>query len=218
MGRGPLIRPADARKLLRGLAVGVLLLLTAAQSIGQSSSIRGTPHDFSTRGWGSNQICIFCHTPHNAASASAPLWNRPGMDQPYQVYRNTLSPTLRVSAAQPEGVSRLCLSCHDGMMALDAFGTRVGAVFLAGPGNLTHDLRNDHPVSFAYDTALVTADASKGPHLVTPENKNQVAPGIPLFNGKVECATCHNPHNNINGAFLRISNAGSQLCLRCHRM
>jgi predicted CXXCH cytochrome family protein len=32
----------------------------------------------------------------------------------------------------------------------------------------------------------------------------------------VECASCHDPHTNANGTFLRMSNAGSAVCLACH--
>jgi predicted CXXCH cytochrome family protein len=32
----------------------------------------------------------------------------------------------------------------------------------------------------------------------------------------VECASCHDPHTNDNPTFLRISNAGSAVCLSCH--
>lgn len=33
---------------------------------------------------------------------------------------------------------------------------------------------------------------------------------------RVECASCHDPHNTANGTFLRRSNASSALCLTCH--
>ena len=32
----------------------------------------------------------------------------------------------------------------------------------------------------------------------------------------VECATCHDPHQEANATFLRISNAASAVCLACH--
>ena len=32
----------------------------------------------------------------------------------------------------------------------------------------------------------------------------------------VECASCHDPHSNANSTFLRVSNAGSAVCLACH--
>ncbi len=35
--------------------------------------------------------------------------------------------------------------------------------------------------------------------------------------GKITCATCHNPHSNTNSPFLRMDNSADQLCLDCHR-
>lgn len=32
----------------------------------------------------------------------------------------------------------------------------------------------------------------------------------------VECASCHDPHTDVNPTFLRISNTGSAVCLACH--
>lgn len=207
-------------KALNALAAAAILLLSAAPVAGQvTTSILGSPHDFSTRGWGSDQICIFCHTPHNAASnATAPLWNHATTTQTFVLYSSAVSSTSNATTTQPEGVSKLCLSCHDGTVAIDSFGGRTGTVLIgATTRNLGIDLRNDHPISFVYDQALVAADAGSGPNqLVVPVSPQQVVAGVPLFQGKVECASCHNPHNNANRSFLRLSNAASALCLRCH--
>lgn len=205
---------------LKRLAGGLLLALAAPAVVGQSStSIMGSPHDFSTRGWGSDQICIFCHTPHNAAlNMVAPLWNHAVTSQSFTLYSNANSSTFSATTSQPEGVSKLCLSCHDGTVAIDSFGSRTGANLMGNISrNLGIDLRNDHPVSFTFDAALVTTDAHGGPaQLVVPVSAQEVVPNVPLFQGKVECATCHNAHNNSYGTFLRVSNAASALCLRCH--
>ena len=32
----------------------------------------------------------------------------------------------------------------------------------------------------------------------------------------VECASCHDPHSEVNPTFLRVSNNGSAVCLACH--
>ena len=32
----------------------------------------------------------------------------------------------------------------------------------------------------------------------------------------VECASCHDPHSEVNATFLRVSNDGSAVCLSCH--
>jgi predicted CXXCH cytochrome family protein len=75
---------------------------------------------------------------------------------------------------------------------------------------LGSDLSNDHPVSVTYDT-------TKDPAFVTPVSG--AVNGLPLFGAgknQVECASCHNVHDNTNAPFLRTTNGGSALCLRCH--
>ena len=37
-----------------------------------------------------------------------------------------------------------------------------------------------------------------------------------LFGGLVECASCHDPHDNSNAPFLVMANTASALCLTCH--
>jgi predicted CXXCH cytochrome family protein len=36
------------------------------------------------------------------------------------------------------------------------------------------------------------------------------------FQPFVECASCHDPHNPVNGTFLRVANNNSDVCLACH--
>ena len=55
-----------------------VLALVAAPSMGQG--ISGTAHDLSSNGpndtyaTDSSQLCVYCHTPHNA-TFDVPLWN-----------------------------------------------------------------------------------------------------------------------------------------------
>lgn len=184
-----------------------------AWSTAMAQSIVGTAHDFKARGWGTNEVCIFCHAPHNAsATPLAPLWNHASTAvAAYTVYANTFS-TLNATVGQPGGVSKACLSCHDGTVAIDSYTGRTGTTFVTGGALLGTGLSNDHPIGFTYDAALATADTA----LVTPASAAQVVAGVPLFTAKVECASCHNVHNNANGNFLRSTNAASALCLKCH--
>lgn len=188
---------------------------TLAFALPAAAGIAGTKHDLSTKGWGSNQICIFCHTPHNGTTGlSAPLWNHAlTAVTAYQIYDSSVSSSLDAVTGQPGGISKLCLSCHDGTVALDNFGGRTtGTNFITGNANLGTDLRQDHPISFTYDAALASQDGG----LVTPAGASQVVAGVPLFAGKLECASCHNAHDDTSAPFLRASNAGSALCLKCH--
>ena len=195
---------------------GVVALVPAIGSLG---SIIGTKHDLSNYGWGTDQTCKFCHTPHNAQSSQlAPLWNHGSAATViYNLYgEGGSSPTFKATntISQPSGSTKACMSCHDGTVAMDTFGTQTGTHKMGGKSNLGADLRNDHPVSFTYDSALATADG----HLAMPVSGSWVDAGrkVPLFNSKMECASCHDVHDDSNSPFLRKNNVGSALCLSCH--
>jgi len=186
------------------------------------SQITGSAHDFSGAGWNtSGEICIVCHTPHNGTiTANAPLWNR--QLSAVGTYTMYTSPTFDGSSSQVDPIassssnSKLCLSCHDGTVALENFGgTTTGTTYITGNSNLGTDLSNDHPISFTYDVALATADGG----LFDPTTQAALGGTIQsemLFNDQLECASCHDVHDNAHGFFLRMDNSGSALCLTCH--
>jgi predicted CXXCH cytochrome family protein len=191
-----------------------LVLSTFLAGSGAWAQVSGSAHDFSSRSWSGGQVCAVCHTPHNSQTAVVPLWNHGATSASFTLYS---SPTFKGSVGQPTGASRACLSCHDGTVALDAFGGRTGTTYLSGPTLLSNDLYNDHPISFTYDSAL----ASSAPGLRDP---SAAASGLGgtisndlLFNDRLECASCHDVHNSHNQPSLLVkSNAGSALCLTCH--
>jgi predicted CXXCH cytochrome family protein len=199
-------------KLSRLIGLAMLVAVVVWSGALYAAGISGTAHDFSGRtGFGSNQICIFCHTPHNAAATQiVPLWNH--ATTATAAFTLYASSTLNATPGQPSGNSKACLSCHDGTVAIDSYGARTGTNFITGGALLGTNLANDHPISFTYNAALATADTG----LVTPLSASQVVAGIPLYSGQLECGSCHNVHDNANGEFLRVSNAASALCLRCH--
>ena len=123
----------------------------------------------------------------------------------------------------PSGVSRLCLSCHDGSLALDDFGgVTTGTTFIpagalvGGSANLT----GEHPISFTYDDALASADGELHPPTTTASGLGAQIDDDLLFgvgNDQLECASCHDVHNWANnGKLLVVANTGSALCLTCH--
>jgi len=210
------------RVALRGLAlVGV-----AAALFGLTRSleahIRGSPHDFSALNAG-QQICIFCHTPHNAdlSVAGAPLWNHEVTTKVYTLYN---SPTMDAKVEQPEGSSRLCLSCHDGTVAVDSHGGRTGSIFLGGDHAVGADgLANDHPISFIYDDALAAKNGKLFAPSSTPSGLGNTIAHDLLFGDHLECSSCHDVHNGpaaaaVNDSLLFITQVQSQLCLTCHDM
>lgn len=103
-----------------------------------------------------------------------------------------------------------------------ASGTGTSNVLSGGSPLLGSDLRNDHPITVVYENARVITPTEFVTQTITG---SKVSVGttepLPLFGtstatATVECASCHNPHNNGRGFFLRKSNAGSAMCLTCH--
>jgi len=111
-----------------------------------TSDIVNTKHNLSVSGPGTvrasseTRICVFCHTPHNA-TPSSPLWNKDIQPQVYTVYT---SPTLRAGPLpQPTGPTKLCLSCHDGTIAMGAVVNPAGGITMAaGPSQPLRDSSN----------------------------------------------------------------------------
>lgn len=211
------------KKVLLAL-VAVALLASPAAAI-----ILNSAHDFTATGpnsgtfTGSNtETCVFCHTPHNAAAASAPLWNHEETTNNPALYATT--GTLDATMIAPSGISKLCLSCHDGTVSVDSYGTTDNGTLISAiagtTANLGNTLADDHPVGFTYDAALVTADTTTGG---TAGLNDPTAGAIPalLFgasSNQVECSSCHDVHNQGAGLdnLLTIDNAASALCLTCH--
>jgi len=121
--------------------------------------------------------------------------------------------------------------------------TMAGDITTPGTGgaipNLNTDLTNDHPVGIEYGS--LTGDSAQYQALsgTSPQQwVDTTGPGVrekadlTLYDrgdgtARVECATCHDPHNGpldsagapdvgAAGTFLRIANTNSAVCLTCH--
>lgn len=197
----------------------ILLILLSPFSMAFSQSVANTVHNLSVTGPGTvkavseTEICIFCHTPHDS-KPSSPLWNKEDPGMAYVLYGSS---TAQALPGQPDGSSILCLSCHDGTIALGNVLSRTDDITFAGgitrmPAgrtNLTTDLSDDHPVSFLYSAALASADGQ----LRDPAS---VMHPVVVEDGKIQCRSCHDPHRNIYSDFLVASNQFSGLCISCH--
>jgi predicted CXXCH cytochrome family protein len=183
-----------------------------------AQDITGSSHDMSSAGWNTTgEICVVCHTPHSADTtvSAAPLWNHEVTTETFTPYS---SGTLDATPGQPDESSKLCLSCHDGSVALDNFGGATGGTnFIAAAADVGIDLSDDHPVSFDYTDALATTDGGLHPPTTTASGLGGTIDEDMLISNKMQCASCHNPHKEVGVAtFLIKDNAGSDLCLTCH--
>lgn len=164
------------------------------------SGIIGTKHDFTAGGQVERGLCLPCHTPH-IKSKEAPLLTERG--QPVRPF-----PGVDIELDQ---TSLLCLSCHDGLLAPDVF---AGSHATSGlpppvPGGSRRSLTN-HPLGVRYPI---------GDEKFQPAAFAQANGAIKLPNGRLQCISCHDPHNTARhpGMLVR-SNERSRLCLACHRL
>lgn len=132
-----------------------------------------------------DQICVFCHTPHGSNTAApAPLWNKALPATTYTTYADMNSSTIDGKILAVGSVSLACLSCHDGTQAMDNMfnapgsGAGVGdgsagvsqgytwtgsgqsAGKIIGIANLTGDLKNDHPIGIQYCGGGISGSAA----------------------------------------------------------
>lgn len=174
------------------------------------------------------EICAFCHTPHMATRAATPLWHGELNQENFPTYTSMIfgsedETDIEMSLADEAVVSNLCLSCHDGTIAINAFNSPTGA--LSDPysegtayplGSVTElsaygGLQDDHPINFMYN-ARGAGGYQTNPRILPASNHARVK----LYDGKVQCASCHDPHIDEREAFLRVTMSGSALCVECH--
>jgi hypothetical protein len=229
--------PGDARRL----AAFVLLVLGAALPLYAQSedSVVNTVHNLSVSGPGEvrstteTEVCKFCHIPHNAVEPQ-PLWGHAlSTVQHYQVpelRQKVGSDEIRRPAPQPDGASRLCLSCHDGTVALgDVAGERQPIPFAGsqrlGPGRRGYigtDLSGSHPVSFVLrDEGLDSDEQDVGMRSLSfIQGDQQVRLD---HEGKMQCTTCHDPHSDryyVDGRVPHfwVKPTVDEVCLTCHEL
>ena len=227
----------------------------SADGLGTGIASIGSPHNFtdnvsdevggpvdevSVTGWNKRaEICRVCHVPHDHQRADTMygnglLWTHEVSAASYTMYTsNTLQ---GAQSAQPDGIAKLCLGCHDGTVALDSFdkyapgtpGNEMGNIYAGGLANFlvpgsggTLDLRGSHPISIAYDPAADGNLNAVATVMGTSGSIDDV-----LDNGKVQCSSCHDVHDQeaVAGThLLRVAQkdmgggeAPSGLCLTCH--
>jgi predicted CXXCH cytochrome family protein len=164
--------------------------------------------------------CTFCHAPHSGLGGVTPLWNQTLSSQTYTPYTSTTykeqgnaQPTLGVT-------SSLCLSCHDGTVAVGQTAA-YGKITINGTMNnmdvLGTNLSGSHPFSLV----LPMKDAPDLVATLAPQGVTADPTGaVKLINGNIECTSCHNAHvqgiDSIAQNFLVRDSSNGQMCLACH--
>ena len=198
--------------------LSLALLLAAGQAMAQTkTTVFGTEHDVAA----GNNGCKNCHVTHQASAKGRTLLWSQGFPTTatFGVYDTPTMDSTAVdvganytATARPDGEKMytvLCLSCHDGITASGIISANDGAA-IANPTN-ADGLYNDHPVNMPWPTADAGIDSAT----------NAVLAGVKLYGATntVQCASCHNAHDNTIPGFLRVANTNSTagLCAACHK-
>jgi predicted CXXCH cytochrome family protein len=167
----------------------------------------------------SSAACLYCHAPHSGIGGRTPLWSQTLSSQTYGLYSSS---TMKNLGAQPtlEGASSLCLSCHDGTVAI---GSTIPAKMADISGSmysqdvLGTQLQTSHP--FALKKPLVDSPDLVSSLAATGATADPLHK-VKLVSGTVECTSCHEPHQQnidpVSLKFLVRDSVNGQLCLACH--
>ena len=163
------------KKVLTALVATAALTIATSAMAGVVASKHNLSSTTSTS-YKSNttQVCVFCHTPHNANYTRA-LWNRSAPTATFALYTsgaNVETDSWYVGSSRTlpvDSPSILCMSCHDGSTSLVTLGkapiegsghmTNLNIAFgntLTGNAALGSNLTNDHPISIVYDVAVAS--------------------------------------------------------------
>jgi predicted CXXCH cytochrome family protein len=170
-------------------------------------------------------------------SGTTPLWN-PELAvnfKSYVMYQDGPgAPTRGKKASQaiangmrPGSTSLLCLSCHDGSIAINAYGNSselseysgrvtAGGLSFIGSGSF---LGNHHPIGFDYDAVQAVDREIRFAGMATLGSAGTVRDHLSGAGAtRMECGTCHSVHNtgNTGEQLLWRSDRNSRLCLTCH--
>lgn len=164
--------------------------------------------------------CLYCHAPHSGVGiTNSALWSQTLSAQTYTTYSST---TLHNTTQQTPlgGSSSLCLSCHDGTVAVgqtQPYGSQTMAGSMTSADTFGANLQGSHP--FSLKMPMVDAP-DLVPSLAASHTTADPTNAVKLINNNVECTSCHSPHvqaiDTVSQNFLVRDSSNGQLCLACH--
>ena len=200
-----------------GLFCGILSLMQLASlhaSAQEYPNLVDTRHDLAiylrpaSADSDNDPRCVFCHAPRSHSLLPG-LWNE-GQPDHLLVYPYD-RPSEQLPAGKPDGSSLMCLGCHDGTIALGDIVSRTESAE-AARGDTRTNYSDGHPVSLPYGPDVNEDGMALKSRDRLPEQVRLDA------RGKMQCTTCHDPHDDAYGNFLVMEYSDRTLCVACHEM
>ena len=167
------------------------------ESEGQSLShtLHGKAQNARTPSAKPNQACETCHGPGKEHSET-------GDKTKIRVF----------TAMAPRAVVDTCLTCHDRGSHVSWKGSMHDARNLSCI--TCHSVHSPKSPDAQLKTATVIETCAKCHK--TEVAKLQRAGHMPLREGKMDCASCHNPHGSTSVRMLKLGNSVNEMCVSCH--
>jgi hypothetical protein len=190
--------------------------------------------DTTVGGIDQQRVCAFCHTPHHALADTGngpapieylPLWSHEINTLTFNGYQSTTLQSTAYGSDILVGPSRLCMSCHDGTVAIDTHYTQSGSSKLTndqfnnpgvgwGANGGGGDLTNDHPVGFDYN-AVAGATTQDTPVAMTSTSDGYINPSSVQFKNRPSGAPAVTIADRLYKP-LGTSTVGIMTCATCH--
>ncbi|GJM26600.1 MAG: hypothetical protein DHS20C16_30150 [Phycisphaerae bacterium] len=186
----------------------------------------GSVHDFSDESRRPGDACSACHIPHVQAVRTRPTTEKNAGQDGESTKRDAIDqdvePAVELFRIQgqrqtfvpdrytPGPTSLICLGCHDGTVASSTIGSAHAMLAGVREGFSVPEgyAWRDHPIGVPYPR---NNRDYRPESFVTAEGK------VRLPEGRMECISCHDPHNSAGiDKMLVKSNRRSALCLTCH--
>lgn len=189
-----------------------------------------------------NRLCSYCHSIHISKEGIAvPLWNRASQaGKTFGKYVNPISLDATVydpgttTGGFKDNYTSFCLSCHDGSTGIfsGVSGSKVPNDMAFNESGDAHlSLSHTHPVNFDYNAvqALVPEELYPAVDPVSAVWKGYAGTNgvggnftggnyttVRLFNGTMQCSSCHNPHM-ASGIGTTLTSDYGRRCIACHK-
>jgi DmsE family decaheme c-type cytochrome len=160
-------------------------------------SYRATPHARAAnpRSPAAAQGCETCHGPGKAHADSGGE-----------------SPIVNPARLRPRELGDLCTTCHDRSEHNQWAGGKHDARNISCVTcHSVHEFKSEHAQLKKATQTETCVQCHR-----TQVNKLHRTAHMPVREGKMECATCHNPHGSQNVRMLRAGNSISESCVSCH--
>lgn len=190
------------------LAAGVPSLAMAVGA-GRGIGTAQSRHNFSHESWlPVYKICIVCHIPHKRTKKTTKglPWDLEVNSTRYTMYDAVWSSSLtglrdpelissvtKQLGSPPDGISKLCLSCHNSVIAMEVF--------------ILH-----HFISREYD---LTKTKLNDPNTTKMGLSGPISEVLEF--GKIQCSSCHDVHDEETVPDTKLlRKAKNDLCFTCH--